>query len=98
MSLNAKYFVLIQKTAGPRDIFLIEMHLVKTKFSGSGKLGIFKAQMKDPRTDQECLILEWKPLWLGLNSPACSGSSCIWNDLWNDQSAELGAPCAEVLV
>lgn len=72
------------------------MHLVKTKISGLGKLVIFKAQMKDPRTDLECLVLEWKSLWLGLNSPACSDSLCIWNDLWNNQSAELGAPCAEV--
>lgn len=43
MSLNAKYFLLIQKITGPRDIFLIEMHLVKTKFSGLGKLVLFKA-------------------------------------------------------
>lgn len=52
--------------------------------------------MKDPRMDLEHLVLEWKPLWLGLNSPACSDSSCIWDDWWNYQSAELGASCAEV--
>lgn len=96
MSLNAKYFFLIQKIIGPRDIFLIEMLLVKTKFSGLGKLVLFKAQVKDPRTDLECLVLEWKPLWLRLNSPPCSDSSCIWNNGRNNQSAELGTPCAEV--
>ena len=58
------------------------------------KLVHLKARMKHPRTDLGCLILEWKPLWSGLSSPACSDSLCIWNSLWNSKSAELGAACA----